>query len=73
MNSSFEQVVHDFTKGYPKEPDLFYQCLICNDILPSSPAESVSCMCDNLAIDVEWGRLAVNDKTKVRLLRKIGS
>ena len=37
----------------PFGDNIFYGCNLCGDVIPSSPAESESCSCGNLFVDVE--------------------
>lgn len=56
----------DHAKGYPASKAIRYECLACGDTLPSLPEFPVHCTCRNLMLDVEVGRLRVNDPTKFR-------
>jgi len=56
--------------GYPRSPHLYYECTLCSSILPSMPKDNIWCNCYNLMIDVEAGRLAVKDGTKIKLFSK---
>jgi len=62
-------VKFDPSKGYPSGKDLFYECLRCGVAIPSRPTESIHCKCRNIMIDVECGRLGIDDHSKARLFR----
>jgi hypothetical protein len=60
----------DFKKGYPGDKNIFYECQICKDIINSCPSESVECKCGNVMIDVGFGRMAINDESKVKVFEE---
>jgi hypothetical protein len=53
--------------GYPAGTDLFYECGRCGDVIPSMPADSTHCRCRNIMIDVDYGRVSIEDHNQVRL------
>ncbi len=55
--------------GYPRGPDLFYECQICRSMLSSMPNDNIHCACLNIRIDVEAGRMAVRDQSRIKLVR----
>ena len=57
----------DESTGYPAGSNLFYECLRCGDVIPSLPNESSHCKCRNVMIDVDYGRVKVQDKSKAKL------
>ena len=57
----------DPTKQYPAEKNLFYDCLVCGNTIPSLPRRNVSCKCRNIQIDAGSGRIEIRDHAKVRL------
>jgi len=59
--------VSDFYEG-----DLFYECLRCGESIPSRPVGSTHCKCRNIMIDVDYGRLSIEDHDKARLFRADG-
>jgi hypothetical protein len=61
----------DPQKGYPFGKDLFYECLLCGDILPSEPADDTACKCRNIMIDVGYGRISIRYHGKVKLFRQV--
>lgn len=71
MVGKFVPVEHDWSKGYPREDVLFFECLECGTVLSSMPLDSVMCECQNIAIDVDAGRVSVRDHGKLRLVRKV--
>jgi hypothetical protein len=54
---------------YPFAKDLFYECMICGEVIPSMPYDAVDCACHNIWIDAPQGRMGVNDPSKLRLFR----
>ena len=64
-----QYVEFDPKQGYPRGPDLSYECLRCHKIVPSMPQGNTWCDCYNLCIDVDAGRLAVKDDSLLRLVR----
>lgn len=60
-------VSFDPARGYPVSGDLHYECLGCQQRVPSLPHDSVGCTCGNLFIDVDAGRVSVKDVSKVVL------
>ena len=57
----------DPTKGYPAGKTLFYECLRCGTSIPSRPAASTGCPCSNLVIDIDYGRVSVDDHSLMRI------
>lgn len=57
----------DPSVGYPAGAFLFYECLRCGDIVPSMPDDSAHCTCRNVMIDVDYGRISVQDVSQIRL------
>lgn len=45
--------------GYPAGSGIFYECLECNEIIPSKPEDDIACRCRNIMIDVGYGRLKI--------------
>ena len=56
IDDKFELIGSDYkdTSKIPKDRDLFYHCLKCDDIIPSVPRESMGCCCRNIVIDKEY-------------------
>jgi hypothetical protein len=57
----------DPANGYPAATNLFYECLICGEVVPSLPNDSVACNCKNIMVDIDYGRLSIQDASKSRL------
>jgi len=57
----------DPQKGYPAGKDLYYECTKCGDVISSLPADSISCKCRNIHIDVDYGRVAIKDHRLAKL------
>ena len=43
-------VEFDAKSGYPRGPDLFYECQICRSLLPSMPSDNTDCLCFNIGM-----------------------
>ncbi len=56
----------DVTQGFPAGDNLYYECLRCSDFVPSLPDDNIACSCENIAIDVDYGRVHVDDPNKLR-------
>lgn len=67
MNSKYADF--DPAQGYPRGPDLFYECQQCHMMISSMSEENVSCKCFNLRLDADAGRLAVRDNLLIKLVR----
>lgn len=65
-NKKLKNILKDIidTSDVPRGKNIFYECKICNDILPSQPKDNVACSCDNIYIDVDYIRLVVKDLNK---------
>lgn len=59
----------DSGRGYPSGVDLRYECILCGDVLLSIPLDNVSCKCGNIRIDVDSGRVAVNESSAMKIFR----
>jgi hypothetical protein len=64
-----QYVAIDPTQGYPTGDNLYYECQLCHEAVPSLPKDKSHCECYNVRIDMDAGRIAVNDLTKVKLLQ----
>ena len=53
--------------GYPVDHNLFYECLICGDIISSIPLENWYCKCRNIMIDIDYGRIDIQEASKIKL------
>lgn len=56
-------------EGYPIGSDLFYECLTCNETVPSMPRGNAHCKCRNIMLDVDFGRISIRDNSKIKLFR----
>ncbi len=57
----------DPQQGYPAGASLFYECRRCGDVLPSSLARSRHCMCNNIRIDADAGRIVIEEPLQAKL------
>ena len=53
--------------GYPAGSNLFYECQRCGESVLSRPPNSTHCKCRNVMIDVDYGRIKIQDPTQVKL------
>lgn len=53
-------------RGFPASDNLYYECLRCGDVVPSLPNDNIACSCENIAIDVDYGRVHVDDPSQLR-------
>lgn len=66
---TFEPFTYDPQQGHPSGKELFYQCLLRQDVLASQPGDNCGCSCGNLSFDVDYHRLAIREGTSsIRLL-----
>ena len=56
----------DSENGYPGGTDIFYECVKCGDVIPSTPASSAHCACRNVMIDADYGRISIGDQVYVK-------
>lgn len=56
----------DISKGLPSGETIYYECLLCGDILPSISEHGAACQCRNVIIDVYAGRVALKDANNLR-------
>ncbi|MCL6614015.1 MAG: hypothetical protein K6U03_05290 [Firmicutes bacterium] len=57
------------TSEAKKGKDIFYQCTICNDIIPSQPNKNLGCKCGNIFIDIDYFRLAIDDYMHFQVIK----
>ena len=55
--------------GYPKDPAIFVECLVCGSSFSTDPGEYAECVCGNVFIDVGAGRLSCEDPAKLAFFR----
>ena len=55
------------TSGYPAQDNVYYECLKCGDVVPSRPSDSIHCKCRNIMIDVDYGRIKIQEPAQVRM------
>jgi len=60
----------DFSEGYPVGKNIYYECSECNEVIPSTPIDSLSCKCGNVSIDVDAGRISINDDNQVKIFSR---
>lgn len=60
----------DSLRAYPRGKSVFYECEKCGDTIPSYPDDGIVCSCRNIFIDVDAGRVSVEDETKLKIFEK---
>lgn len=65
-----EYIKTDFKNGYPSGKDVFYECEICYDIIPSAPSKITECKCKNIIIDPDFGRIIIREESKIKVFKK---
>lgn len=55
--------------GFPVAADIYYECRICGDTVPSRPENSAACSCRNIVVDADAGRISVKKKNKLLIYR----
>ena len=53
------------TGDAPKGKDIYYQCNLCKDIVPSVSGDKLNCKCGNISIDWELSKLVVKDYSNI--------
>jgi hypothetical protein len=51
----------------PVGRNLFYECRVCGNAIPSTPKKVVCCKCRNIMIDADSGRVEIRDPAKVKM------
>lgn len=57
----------DPKSGYPGGHGIFYECTRCGEVVPSLPSDSVTCKCQNIFIDTDYGRVAISDERQLKV------
>jgi hypothetical protein len=63
------EVPFDPSVGYPFGNNLYYECLKCGVIIPSSPKDCIQCACGNIRIDPDYGRVGVKDSRLMKIFQ----
>ena len=67
QRASRKYMVLDPAKAHPVGRNLFYECTACGTAIPSVPSQSTRCKCNNIRIDIDYGRICIADYSKARL------
>jgi hypothetical protein len=69
----FETVDDKITKKtrLPRDKNIFYQCLKCGEMVPSTPKESMGCKCGNVFIDKEYFRAIIEDYPQAAVIKRL--
>lgn len=57
--------------SFPKSDNIYYQCTLCNKMVPSQPDDNVGCECGNIFIDIDYFRLVINDFSSIAVLERV--
>lgn len=68
MSRKKTYVEFDPSEGYPRGFGLFYECQRCGDLLYSMEQSNRWCNCFTLCIDVDAGKLGIQEPSLVRLV-----
>ena len=61
---------YKLTSEIPRDKDIFYKCMECGGIISSTPKGKMGCKCRDIFIDKDYGRLIVDDLSKIEVIRK---
>jgi hypothetical protein len=61
----------DAAKDFPVAKNLYYECGLCGNVVPSMPGKQVSCKCGNVDVDAS-GHPTVHNHEKVKLFSAPG-
>ena len=67
VNMSKHYIDYNPSEGYPIKHDYFYECLRCGDCIPAMPSTNIYCKCRNIMIDVDYGRISIQEHFQVKL------
>ena len=68
LTFKIDDMKYDFDIKKPKGDSYFYRCEICQTILPSNPADPVSCACGNITLDPGMFKMGVDNYMKFTVL-----
>ena len=57
----------DVVKDYLVAKNLYYECLVCGNVVPSMPRKNLACKCRNILVDVSPGRIEIRDPAKAKM------
>ena len=57
----------DSMKDYPSESNLFYECLVCGNAVPSRPRGNFCCKCRNVCINPNSGGIEIQNRAKAKV------
>lgn len=66
-----QYISFDPKQGYPASPTTSYECTRCGATVPSipGPQDPYECTCRNIRIDVDAGRVSVDDHGHMKAFR----
>jgi hypothetical protein len=56
--------------GYPAGDEVYYECGVCGEEVPSMPKYATACKCRNIIVDVDAGRVSVRDIAKFHVFTR---
>jgi len=57
----------------PPGKDKFLECLLCGETVPVYPEHNTRCMCQNIRVDMEYGRVAIRDWNAIKLFEEVAA
>jgi len=72
MTDKYEIIGKNYKKisEIPRDKNIFYKCTECGGIISSVPKGNIGCECRNIFIDKDYGRLIVDDFSKIEVIKK---
>ena len=71
LKFKIDDTKYDFYVKKPKGDTYFYRCSTCQTILPSNPADPVSCACGNIILDPDMFKMGVDDYNNFTVLELV--
>lgn len=64
-----KRVYRVFVEGkfFPAEDNLYYECLICGNAIPSLSKNNNSCACRNITVNAFSGQVTIQNTEKIKL------
>jgi hypothetical protein len=57
----------DASRGYPAGKNIYYECEICGESVPSEPKNAAACACRNIIVDADAGRVSIKELSKLKV------
>jgi hypothetical protein len=69
MNKRLVPIKADLAKSIPIADDIYIRCRRCGTVLSTMPEDGQGCICGNVFVDVDYGRVKIDSLNDVELLR----